>query len=108
MSEEKNHDSQYFETLLEKSLRAKGAAENICAAEGVSIIHRNTVAIWFRRFNNRIMGLADEPISGHPSVVDDVRTRSHIKLLVIYQPKEELLQWLFILKTRAYEFKTKV
>ena len=54
-----------------KGLSAKAAAEQICDVEGEGTVHRNTAAIWFKRFTNGDTSLEDKPRSGRPNDVDD-------------------------------------
>lgn len=50
-----------------KKKMCKGSADEMCAIEGVSVIH-----FWIRHFiNGKWVGLAYKPRSGCPSVVDD-------------------------------------
>ena len=71
MSEEKFVIRGLLRHYWKKGFSAKASAEEICAVEGESVVHRNTAAFWFRRFNSGNTSLEDEPRSGRPSVVDD-------------------------------------
>ena len=49
-----------------KRLSAKAPAEQICEIEGEVVIHRNTAAIWFKRFENGDNNFEDNPRSCRP------------------------------------------
>lgn len=71
MSEDKIVIRGLLRHYWRKGLSAKAAAEEICAVEGEGLVHRNTAALWFKRFKSGDTSLQDEPRSGRPSVVDD-------------------------------------
>ena len=64
-----------------KDFREKAAAEQICEVEGEGVIHRNTAAIRFKRFDNGDTSLEDKP--SRPIQVDNkalVREFYHDKI----------------------------
>lgn len=71
MDEEKIVIRGLLRHYWKKGLSAKAAAEQICEVEGADTIHRNTAAIWFKRFNEGDTSLRDKDRSGRPPVVDD-------------------------------------
>ena len=54
-----------------KGLSAKATAEQICDVDCEGTVHRNTTAVWFKRFTNGDTSLEDNPRSGQPNDVDD-------------------------------------
>lgn len=70
-----NEDKIAIRALLrhywKKGTSAKAAAEQICEVEGIGIVHRNTAAIWFKRFNEGDTSLVDKPRPGRPSDLDE-------------------------------------
>jgi transposase len=70
MDEEKFVIRGLLRHYWKKGLSAKAAAEQICEVEGADSIHRNTAAIWFKRFNEGDTSLADKDRSGRPPIVE--------------------------------------
>jgi histone-lysine N-methyltransferase SETMAR len=79
MSEEKIALRGLLRHYWKKGLSAKAATDQICEVEGTGTVHRNTVAIWFRRFNDGDTSLLDKPRTGRPSEVDNATLKATLK-----------------------------
>ena len=70
MSEDKIVIRGLLRHYWKRGFSAKAAAEIICEFEGEGVIHRNTAAIWYKRFMDGDTTLSDKSRSGRPLVVN--------------------------------------